>query len=114
MDTKRATTEEKELMGEGEVQPGAPKKIPQYHPCSWCGGFKKVILEGSGDPEVVITQKVTPQPSQVSAFKGPMIVCEKCQYKVYNYTLGQAQYYGNEMEKVRGEVPNQGFFPIKK
>lgn len=101
-----------------QVEKPTEEKCTQYHPCSWCGGFKRTVaktaVESGAEKEVVVALKLQPPKNAYQANKGPMLVCNRCMYRVFNDRLGRAEYYGVEMNRVRGEVRNEGFFPVTK
>lgn len=85
--------------------------VTQFHPCSFCGGQKVKVFKDVEAPRVVIGMKI-PQPSKEGNAK-PLIVCHKCQLKVFTTPLGRASYYGLEMEHLTGIKENKGYFPAR-
>lgn len=92
-----------------------PKKypqIPEYHPCSWCGGFRKFVPKHEGDPaEKVHIGQVVKAPRGTTR---DLVACIECVYKVYHNICGQAQFLGQEISVVKGETEAKGFFPVSR
>ena len=92
----------------------AVRFVTQYHPCSFCGGVKrKVILKnGEDDRDRVKIGLELEMPSRDGNAE-PLIICNKCQHKVYATILGQALYYGTEIEHLTG-LTSKGFIPKRR
>lgn len=105
--------------------------LPQaYHPCSWCGGFKKSLVplkpnnssptydaelkEWEETVEALEDQVIIGQKIAVVGKAKPLIACQKCVGRVYNSVLGQARFHTQEMAHLTGEIPNTGYFPARK
>lgn len=106
-------------------------KLPQqYHPCSWCGGFKKSLVPPKPSKKAPDRDKLMKEwektvlelkDEAVTGFEVPlegdkqnMIACIRCVFKVFNAGLGQARFYKQEMDHLTGAIPNTGYFPARK
>jgi hypothetical protein len=93
--------------------------VHKRHLCSWCGGYNQHIHVKKEDldpelrekAEVVVKHKILEIPSQHGG-KGKVIICNNCEFKIFNSGLGQARFLGQELTHLRGDNQAKGFFPV--